>query len=71
MNKPAAERDNDRLHSEAVQSEIFALLSHSGPLHCGAVARHLGISPYTAREHLHAMVDRGEIDYNWIRGYSV
>jgi len=71
MNQKAAELNNERLHNEAVQSEIYAILCQSGPMHCGAVADKIGMSPWKTREHLVSMVDSGEIGYNWLRGYSV
>lgn len=70
MNQKAAELNNERLHNEAVRSEIHAVLSKEGPLHCGAVARRLDIDSWECREHLEAMTERGEIQCKLWR-YSV
>ena len=71
LNKDQANHANEQLYNDAVQEEIRAILSQDGPLQCGQIARRLGKSPHETRWHLEQMDSRCEVNYNWIRGYSV
>lgn len=71
LNQDQAQHNNDQLRQEAQISEILAIIQQDGPLHCGAIAQRVGLSPWDCRAHLAQMVGDGELDYNWLRGYSV
>jgi len=71
LNTDQAKSDAEDLYNQATQEEIAGLLVLDGPLHCHAVASKIGKTPQETRWHLVQMVDRGEVDYSWIRGYSV
>ena len=71
LNREQAQHDNEELYNDAVQSEIGAALSHDGAMHCYRVAQKIGKSQMEARWHLEQMRDRGEVEFSWIKGYSV
>lgn len=72
MNKQVAQHENDRLHNQALQEEIYSILCRNGPMTNGQVADEIGISPWKCRPHLDDMKERGQIKYTLLGGrYSV
>lgn len=70
-NKDQSRYDQDALHIDAQRSEILDILKANGPCHPGAVSRVTGMHVTECRWHLEQMKNNGEIDYSFIKGYSV
>ncbi len=71
FNRSEAQRQNAELTTDAQRSEILDILKSNGPCHPGTVSRVTGMHVTECRWHLEEMKNNGEIDYSFVKGYSV
>lgn len=71
MNQTAATYQNQKLHDEAAQSELYSLLKDNGNQWAYQLAKATGEPVATVRWHLRDMQKRGEVKFRAGWGYSV